>query len=58
MWRDKCESNGSVYERCSMGPCANGVVCCNGIGEKKYVEMICCMCVCVCVWREIRVNNL
>ena len=27
MWRED-ESNESMYERCGIGPCANGVKCC------------------------------
>ena len=34
------ESNESVYKKCGMGPCANGVVLCSGMGEKKYFEVV------------------
>ena len=34
------ESNESINERCGMGTCANGVVWCSGIGEKKYCEVV------------------
>ena len=29
-----------VYERCGMGPCANGVVWCSGKDEEKYIEVV------------------
>ena len=29
-----------MYERCSVRPCANGVVWCCGMGENKYVKVV------------------
>ena len=45
-WEGK--SNGSVFERCGMGPCVNGVVWCSGMGERKYFVVV------LVILREIR----
>ena len=37
-WED--ESNENEHERCGMGPCANGVVWCDEMGEKKYFYVV------------------
>ena len=38
MTRWEGESNESVYERCGMASCVNGVVWCSEMGEKKTLK--------------------
>ena len=42
MTRWESESSESMYGKCVMGTCANGVKCggCRGMGVKKYFEVV------------------